>query len=197
MERRAGLIFGVYALVIVAIIVAPSVIDFSSTDIDEHGRIPVPGQATLELPAGEVGVYYGERRKMPSHRVGDRNVPDSLPVPETVVRAVSVDGGDEPELRTSFVDGIQVGGAARTTRQFGVLDVPSAGDYRVSVRSRERIRYPEPRVSLGTDSSEKTEWGPSEWLLDHLVLVIMAGLGVVLIGVVVSIYMPVRRRPGV
>ena len=187
--------FGAYVLVVVAVIVAPSIIDFSSTDTDEHGRMPVPGKGVLELPDGEVGVYYGERRKMPSRRVGDRNVPEPLPVPPLVVRAVPVGGGEEAELRTSFVDGIQIGGVARTTRQLGVLEVPAAGDYRVSVRSRERIRYPEPQLSLGTDSSEETEWGPSKWLLDHLVLVIMAGLGIVLIAVVASIYMPVRRRP--
>lgn len=195
MERRAGLVFGLYALVIVAIIVAPTVIDFTSTDTDEHGRMPVPGEAVLDLPEGELGVYYGERRKMPSRPVGDQNVPESLPVPALAVRAVAVDGGDEAELRTSFVDGIQVGGTSRTTRQFGVLEVPADGDYRVSVRSRERIRYPEPRLSLGTDSSEDTEWGPSEWLLDHVALMMMLGVGIVIVAIVVPLYMPGRRGP--
>lgn len=194
MGSRAGLIFGAYVLVIFVIIFVPTVVDFASTDTDEHGRMPVPGEEVLELPEGELGVYYGERRKMPSRPVGDRNVPESLPVPQLTVRAVSVDGGDEADLRTSFVDGIQVGGTSRTTRQFGVLEVPADGDYRVSVRSRERIRYPDPRLSLGTDSTQDTEWGPSEWLLDHIVLMIMLGLGVVVVSIVVPMYMPSRRR---
>jgi hypothetical protein len=191
-ERRAGLIFGAYALVVVAIAVAPTVIDFAKADTDEHGRVPVPGEAVLDLPEGELGVYYGERRKMPSTRVGDRNIPQDLPVPELDVRAVQVDGGGEADLRTSFVDGIQVGGTSRTTRQFGVLDVPEDGDYRVSVRNQERIRYPDPRLSLGTDSTDKIEWGPSEWVREHIVLVIVLGLGVVVAGIVVPLYMPSR-----
>jgi hypothetical protein len=188
-------VFGAYVAVIVAIIFAPTIIDFTGTDTDKHGRMPVPGEAVVELPEGELGVYYGERRKMPSRRVGNRTETESLPVPTLDVRVEHVDSGDEARLRTSWVDGIQVGGVSRTTRQFGVLDVPDDGDYRVTARSRERIRYPEPRLSFGNDSTEDTEWAVSEWLLDHIVLMIMLGVGVVIVAIVLPPYLPRRSPP--
>lgn len=195
MPKRAGIIFGTFVAIVVAVIVAPTVIDFSRTDTDEHGRIPMPGEQVLELPEGDVGVYYGERRRMPARRRGDTLVPDALPVPRLDVRAVKTDDGAEADLRTWFVDGIQVGSGGRTTRQFGVLEVPAKGDYRVTVRRRERIEYPDPVLSLGHDSSEETEWGPSEWLLENIVLVIMAGLGVVLVATIAPMYMGRTRQP--
>ena len=187
--------FGAYVAVIVALIVLPTIIDFTGTDTDEHGRMDVPGERVFELPEGDLGVYYGERRKMPSRRVGNRSETESLPVPALEMSVVDVDSGEEADLRTSWVDGIQVGGTSRTTRQFGILDVPEDGDYRVSVRPRRRIRHPEPQLSFGTDSTEDTEWPVSEWLMDNLALVIMLGVGLVIVVSVVPLYMPRRRPP--
>jgi hypothetical protein len=193
---RPHLIFGAFVVVLVAVIVAPSFIDLAGTDTDEHGSLPVPGKGVLDLPEGRVGVYYGERRRMPSERRGNTLVPDALPVPDLELRAAAVDGGAEADLDTSFVEGGQFGGTSRTTRQFGVLDVPAEGDYRVRVRSRERIEHPDPRLSLGSDSSEETEWGPSEWLLDHIQAVILAAVGLLIALMLLPRFLPGRRRGG-
>ncbi|HEX2085022.1 MAG TPA: hypothetical protein VHF89_05020 [Solirubrobacteraceae bacterium] len=85
--RHAPLVFGTFVVILVAVILAPMVVDLSSMDADEHGRVPVPGQRVLELPEGHVGVWYGERRRMPARPRGDTFVAGDLPVPELRVRA--------------------------------------------------------------------------------------------------------------
>ncbi|HEX8744251.1 MAG TPA: hypothetical protein VF712_14060 [Thermoleophilaceae bacterium] len=114
----------------------------SSGDHDKYGTVSIPGEATLELPAGEVVVFYEE--------AVDVNLDvQAFPEPEVdyVVRPA---GGGEP-LRQDGDGGREVGGSpALTWTDIEGLDVPDAGPYLVSARSVGKSDPVGPQLGFGT-----------------------------------------------
>lgn len=112
---------------------------FLGGDTDRDGRVAVPGAAALELPAGEVDLFYAE----------DVNLGDSeeLSPPRDLELRV-VDPAGEP-LAIRRRSGQQVGGGGGTATLIGSIDVPAAGAYEISTRSTEAASRAVPEITLG------------------------------------------------
>ena len=90
---------------------------------DEYGRISVPGSGALELPEGDVALFYEERVTLSEN--------ESLPVPPGLRVRARREQTIESENTTN--NAINLDG--RSLREFAKLEVPAAGSYRVSVRA--------------------------------------------------------------
>jgi len=112
-----------------------------SGDHDEYGRIAVPpGRGTVELPAGEVIVFYDEARSISGN--------GAVPEPEIGWSIRPAGGGPPLPLdgdggRETNVDD------ERAWTDIESLDVPEAGAYRVVVRDLE-TRGSSPAITFGT-----------------------------------------------
>ena len=96
-----------------------------SGEADRYGRVKLPGTKMLDLPAGEVALYYEERVTL------DEN--DSLDVPDGV-RVVAKRELRKVRSERSTPNAINLDG--RSLREWGKLDIPVAGRYRVKARSK-------------------------------------------------------------
>lgn len=119
-----------------------------SGDHDEYGRIAIPsGEGVVELPAGEVVVFYEEGRSIA--------IDDAIDEPE-VEWTIRPEGGGEPLALDG--DGARESNvtAERAWTDFESLDVPTAGRYEVEILE---ITTPgaEPAVTFGT-SGVATGW---------------------------------------
>jgi hypothetical protein len=108
-----------------------------TSDADLYGRVSLPGKKMLDLPAGDVALYYEERVTL--------NENDSLDVPDGLVvvakrelRKVRSERGTPNAINT---DG-------RSLREFGKLKLPAAGRYQVRTRSKQGGSN-SPAVTLG------------------------------------------------
>lgn len=109
-----------------------------SGDHDEYGRVSVPGEGTVELPTGEVVVFYEEARS-----VGE----DSLDVPGLDWQ-VRPPGGDP--LAFDGDGGLEV--ASREDYSFTDierLDIDEEGHYGVIARATSETG-PGPTLTFGT-----------------------------------------------
>jgi hypothetical protein len=95
-----------------------------SDDADLYGRVKLPGTKMLDLPAGEVALYYEERVTLSEN--------DSLDVPDGL-RVVARRELQRVRSERSTPNSIKLDG--RALREFGKLDLPVAGRYRVRTRS--------------------------------------------------------------
>lgn len=119
-----------------------------SGDHDEYGRIAIPpGEGVIELPAGEVVVFYEEGRSIA--------IDDAILEPE-VEWTIRPEGGGEPLALDG--DGARESNVTeqRAWTDFESLDVPEAGPYVVEILD---ITTPgaEPAVTFGT-SGVATGW---------------------------------------
>ena len=112
-----------------------------SGDHDKYGRIAIPpGKGTVELPAGEVVVFYEEARAIPKS--------EAFTEPRIDWRIRPADGG--PPLPLDGDGGRETNVAdERAWTDFESIDVPDAGPYEVTVRGLE-TRGPEPAITFGT-----------------------------------------------
>jgi hypothetical protein len=108
-----------------------------SGEADRYGRVKLPGTKMLDLPAGEVALYYEERVTL------DEN--DSLDVPDGV-RVVAKRELRKVRSERSTPNAINLDG--RSLREWGKLDIPVAGRYKVRTRAKERGSN-SPAVTLG------------------------------------------------
>jgi len=136
--RVVSLVVGVAALAAGLGLGLPKLL---SGDHDKYGRIPIPpGRGTVELPAGEVVVFYEEARAISQDEV--------LPEPQVDWRIrpagggeplpLDGDGGRETDVRED-----------RAWTDFEGLDVPEAGPYEVTIRDIA-TGGPQPAVTFGT-----------------------------------------------
>jgi hypothetical protein len=115
-----------------------------------HGTVPVPGEATLLLPAGKVKVRYEEDRAGRDSRAGHGN---PFPgAPEELEVTVTPPGGEPIVLeRTSRVQRGMGGGTIH--QLLGTIELPSQGECAVSARApglsaeREALMH-DARISL-------------------------------------------------
>jgi hypothetical protein len=112
-----------------------------SGDHDEYGRIDIPpGRGVVELPAGEVVVFYEEARAI--------STDEAVPEPEVDWEIRPEDGGEPLPLDAD-------GGRESNVREqrawtdFESLDVPDAGPYRVVIND-VNAGGPDPTVTFGS-----------------------------------------------
>jgi hypothetical protein len=106
---------------------------------ERYGSAAVPGDEVIELPAGEVAVYYQDASKW---RHSERPRPA-----EGFSVLVSVEaGGERLDLRPPRTDTVYKSGG-RNRIPYGLLQVPRAGRHRVV--SRVGADAVEPRVTFG------------------------------------------------
>src|SRR3954447_1073437 len=121
MRTGYRLALGVVVITIVAAIVLLVVEAVGATrDASAYGEVPVPGRESVNLPSGEVIIFYGERIGRFEH--------SPLPVPQNLrLRVRTTNGqsllGSTPYAFSQFNDGDYV------RRSIAKLKVPEAGDY--------------------------------------------------------------------
>jgi hypothetical protein len=120
--RVPGIILGVALAAGIVVQIVVGLTQRSWTDAYEYGRVEVPGQAILHLPAGSLDISLRELT------VGTAHVPPGLrvsvvPLEGAPVRVTRDVGGDfGPSSRTSTV----------SYRRVFRASIPRAGSYRVS-----------------------------------------------------------------
>ena len=115
---------------------------------DDHGEVPVPGEATLTLPAGNVKLSYqaaqhtsrGEEHEIAFY------APDDL-----VVTVIAPDGNELPIEGPGFKG---TGSSKSTGIDFSRLEVgsvllPEAGTYTVKAESGSADGLEDPKVLVG------------------------------------------------
>ena len=112
-------------------------------DADKYGRITLPGNELVDLPEGEVALYYEERITLPEN--------DSLDSPDGI-RAVAVRENTRVKSKRRKV-GNAISLDGRALDEWGSFDIPKAGKYRVSVRSSESGSN-QPAVTLGISQTD-------------------------------------------
>ena len=120
-------------------------------DADLYGRVSLPGSGALDLPEGDVALYYESRVTLGEN--------DSLDVPDGL-RVVAV--RENTRVRSEKVLQNEISTDGRALREFAKLEIPREGRYRVTVRSRQGGSY-SPAVTFGkgqlgnlADSAAKT-----------------------------------------
>ena len=115
-----------------------------------YGSMTVPGEATLSLPAGRIRLTY--REAVYTSGGGEGEPIPFYPPADLEVRVAGADGGAlvlERGTRTSTqsIAGFMPGGPSSSTR-LGFVNVPAAGQYRISVSASTEGRV-EPLVLVG------------------------------------------------
>jgi hypothetical protein len=112
-------------------------------DADKYGRIPLPGDELVDLPEGEVALYYEERVTLAEN--------DSLDSPDGI-RAVAVRENTRVKSKKRGINNaISLDG--RALDEWGSFDIPQAGRYRVSVRSKQPGSN-QPAVTIGVSQTD-------------------------------------------
>jgi hypothetical protein len=110
-------------------------------DADRYGRISLPGTGEVKLPEGRVALYYEERVTLGENESLD--IPDGLRV--VARREVTV------RSQKALQNAIDLDG--RSLREWGKLEIPQAGTYRVSARSRSS-GFNRPAITFGKGQLE-------------------------------------------
>ena len=110
-------------------------------DADKYGRVSMPGKGRLDLPEGDVHLYYEERVTLQNDRTLD--VPSGIQV---VARREETVRSKRTTENAITLDG-------RALTEFGKLEIPRAGEYRVTVRARDRGSN-QPAVTFGKGQFE-------------------------------------------
>jgi hypothetical protein len=112
-------------------------------DADKYGRIDLPGEGVVDLPEGEVALYYEERVTLPDN--------DSLDSPDGI-RVVAVRENERIRSeKRGLNNAISLDG--RALDEWGKLEIPRAGKWRVVSRSRERGSNT-PAVTFGVSQTD-------------------------------------------
>ena len=136
---------------------------FVFDDYDAYGEVPIPGSASLHLPAGDVTVTFG------TVLIGGSG--GGLPVPPLKYR-INGPGGVDAALTEDYGTTTIVNNDARV--RIGYLHVPVDGDYDVALDGKVSA-YLNPTMTFGHGSS----YGSVPWIL-------AAVFGVAVLGLVVA-----------
>jgi hypothetical protein len=163
------------ATIALALVLAVVELFASPRDPVAYGEVPVPGRASVSMPAGEVIVFYGERA------TGE---PSSLTVPPNLrLRVRTTRGqllGPTPFAGDPFRDGDHL------RRSLAKLEVPEAGAYE-AVSSSMAPGADSPVLSFGRTGSR--DFG-------YVLFVLAGGLLLAAILAGVTVLWPQRERPG-
>ena len=116
-----------------------------TSDADRYGRVRLPGRAMLDLPEGDVALYYEERVTL--------NENDSLDVPDGLVVTAK---RELTKVRSERATPNAINTDGRSLREFGKLELPTAGRYQVKTRAKER-GFSSPAVTLGKGQLENVK----------------------------------------
>jgi copper chaperone CopZ len=96
------------------------------------GEVPVPGEATVTLPAGKITVNYDEKRM---GREADEQTGSNpwLGLPEGLAMTITPAGGGGALTIDSGFGSADFATLKRIGSRFGKVEVPAAGDYVVQV----------------------------------------------------------------
>jgi len=109
-----------------------------SGDHDEYGSVAIPGRGTVDLPAGEVIVFYED---------GTSPADGFFPEPDVKWRITPADGGEPLRLDSDGGRESNVRDHMSWTDIEG-LDVEAAGEYEVEVA--QVAGGPDPKLTFGT-----------------------------------------------
>ena len=140
---------------------------------DAYGEVPIPGTATLHLPAGEVAIT------LHTYAVGSASG-GGLPIPELSMNIEPPPGVADPDVVENFGGTTSVNNDIR--RRVWVAHIPADGNYRIAADGKVSA-FIEPRLAFGHGS--KLGWLP--WVFGAL-------LAVSLVDVVISTVWKSRRR---
>ena len=112
-------------------------------DADKYGRVALPGSEVLDLPEGEIALYYEERVSLPDD--------DTLDSPKGI-RVVAVRENERIRSeKRGISNAITLDG--RALDEWGKIEIPRAGKWRVATRSSEPGSN-QPAVTLGRGQTE-------------------------------------------
>jgi hypothetical protein len=173
-------VWGAVGLALLAVLIYVVAAGFNN-DTNQFGSVAVPGKGTVELPDGDVDVYYAEGAD-PSSGVAVV-APDDLEV-------------DVTDADDSFVEVQTRGGTeAKDTDDgqailVGEIDVPGEGTYNVETKSDEARQRITPEVTFGEGA-----FAAMKDRLDSVIDALKGPLGIlVLLGIVILIFIPRYRR---
>ena len=112
-------------------------------DADKYGRVALPGSEVLDLPEGEIALYYEERVTLAEN--------DSLDSPDGIRVVAQRENERVRSEKRGVSNAISLDG--RALDEWGKIEIPQAGRWRVTARSREQGSN-QPAVTLGTGQTE-------------------------------------------
>lgn len=148
---RVAVIVSVLTLVasLVGFVVVLVLNAFVLDEFDAYGEVPIPGEASLQLPEGQVTVSF--------HTMVTGQPSAGFPIPPLSLRIDPPAGVPEPAV-TESVSGTTTVNSDTHVRLW-VADVPQAGEYRITVDGQVG-GYIRPRLAFGADSSHSALlWG--------------------------------------
>jgi len=154
---RRAIVVGSVVLLIVSIagLVTSLVLNvFVFDEYDAYGEVPIPGTATLHLPAGDATVTFH------SQIIG-RTTGGGLPLPDLGVTITPPPGVAEPQLTEDVGATTTVNNDAR--RRVWIAHIPEAGDYTVTTDGKVSA-FISPRLSFGHGG----QFGSLPWLFAGL-----------------------------
>jgi hypothetical protein len=137
---RAALVIGIAGGVLGVALVGFAVVT-GGGESAKYGQVPIPGEGTVELPKGEVFVFYEEETKTSED--------ESLPIPAGLAYSVRPAGGGEPlALEDDGFQSEEVSAGDGTRATVNRMEVPAAGPYVVRA-TIEGEAGPEPALTFG------------------------------------------------
>jgi len=146
---------------------------FALDKYDAYGEVPIPGAATLHLPAGEVAIT------LHTYAVGAASG-GGLPIPELGVSIDPPPGVADPDVVENIGATTSVNNDIR--RRVWIAHIPAEGNYRIRADGKFSA-FIEPRLAFGHGST--LGWLP--WVFGALLAVSIADL-------VISMIWLSRRR---
>jgi hypothetical protein len=147
------------------------------TASDRYGSVPMPGTETVDLPAGDVTVYFQEGVHLGENKT-------LRPPSDLGVRIQGAEGGPPVKVdRSKSSTGIGDGFGERVS--IGEIDVPEGGDYVVVVAPTREDRV-DPAITLGDDVFDG--------FVDAIPIALLVLAGGAAIALVLAVATFVRRR---
>jgi hypothetical protein len=149
---------------------------------DAYGKLPIPGEVTVNLPAGPARIYVQE------HGYFGRN--ESATIPAGIQVSVQPASGGSPLRLTSNKHASSTVVGHESWNTFATFDVPAAGSYRVTVLDPDENATSRHSVTIG-----KGPWAPvPPWLFGLGILAVALAIG--LIADRIRLRANGRREPG-
>ena len=115
---------------------------FAFDKYDAYGEVPIPGEASLHLPAGEVTITFHTRRRIAGG--------GGLPIPDLGISIDPPPGVPEPQVTESFGGTTSVNNDVR--RRVWVAQIPADGNYRITTDGKVGA-FIDPRLAFGHSST--------------------------------------------
>lgn len=143
----ALIVIGVIVFIVADVVILTKVLR-RHRSADDHGEVPVPGEASVTLPAGKVKLSYQEGQH--TSAVEDERIQFFAPE-DLVVSVVAPDGSELP------IDGPGIAGTGSSKStgigfsrlEIGSVKVPEAGTYTVRAEAGSAGGLKEPKVLVG------------------------------------------------